>query len=72
MLSTIMYGQARHVMLGVGAVNMSMGWASAAQPLDISGPLQWNPASLATFDSKIFKFEENLNLLNNQNLVLIN
>ena len=57
MLSTIMYGQAGHVMQGVGAVNMSMGGASTAQPLDISGALQWNPASISTFDSKIFKFD---------------
>lgn len=57
MLSTLMYGQAGHVMQGVGAVNMSMGGASTAQPLDISGALQWNPASISTFDSKIFKFD---------------
>jgi len=43
MLSTLMYGQAGHVMQGLGAVNMSMGGASTAQPLDISGALQWNP-----------------------------
>lgn len=44
-------------MQGVGAVNMSMGGASTAQPLDISGALQWNPASISTFDSTIFKFD---------------
>lgn len=44
-------------MQGVGAVNMSMGGASTAQPLDISGALQWNPASISTFDSKIFKVD---------------
>ena len=57
MLSTIGFGQAGHVMQGVGAVNMSMGGASTAQPLDISGALQWNPASISTFNTKIFKFD---------------
>ena len=37
MLSALVYGQAGHVMQGVGAVNMSMGGAATAQPLDISG-----------------------------------
>ncbi len=36
-------------MQGIGAVNMSMGGASTAQPLDISGALQWNPASISGF-----------------------
>ena len=44
-------------MQGVGSVNMSMGGASTAQPLDISGALQWNPASISTFDEKILKFD---------------
>ncbi len=47
-------------MQGVGAVNMSMGGASTAQPLDISGAMQWNPAALSTFDSKILKFDVGL------------
>ena len=55
MLSVLMYGQSGHIMQGVGAVNMSMGGASTAQPLDISGALQWNPASISTFNSKILK-----------------
>ena len=56
MLSALVYGQAGHVMQGVGAVNMSMGGAATAQPLDISGALQWNPAAMSTFDSKILDF----------------
>jgi long-chain fatty acid transport protein len=44
-------------MQGVGSVNMSMGGASTAQPLDISGALQWNPATISTFDSKIINFD---------------
>ena len=51
------FAQAGHIMQGVGAVNMSMGGASTAQPLDISGALQWNPASISTFDSKILNFD---------------
>jgi long-chain fatty acid transport protein len=56
LLSVITYGQAGHIMQGVGAVNMSMGGASTAQPLDISGALQWNPAAISTFDNKIIDF----------------
>ena len=51
--SAVMYSQAGHIMQGVGAVNMSMGGASTAQPLDISGAMQWNPAALSTFNDKI-------------------
>lgn len=57
LFSTVMYSQAGHIMQGVGAVNMSMGGASTAQPLDISGALQWNPASISTFNDKILKFD---------------
>lgn len=39
-------------MQGVGAVNMSMGGAATAQPLDINGALQWNPAAISVFDGK--------------------
>lgn len=56
----MMYSQAGHIMQGVGAVNMSMGGASTAQPLDISGAMQWNPATLSVFDSKIIKLDVGL------------
>lgn len=56
-ISTVAFSQAGHIMQGVGAVNMSMGGASTAQPLDISGALQWNPASISAFDDKIIKFD---------------
>ncbi|MCK5401359.1 MAG: outer membrane protein transport protein [Flavobacteriaceae bacterium] len=55
--SFAVFAQAGHIMQGVGSVNMSMGGASTAQPLDISGALQWNPASISTFDEKILKFD---------------
>ncbi len=57
LFSTVAFSQAGHIMQGVGSVNMSMGGASTAQPLDISGALQWNPASISTFDSNILKFD---------------
>ncbi|PTM06352.1 MAG: hydrocarbon degradation protein, partial [Bacteroidetes bacterium] len=60
LFSTVAIAQTGHIMQGVGAVNMSMGGASTAQPLDISGTLQWNPAALSTFDSKIFKLDVGL------------
>jgi len=43
-------------MQGVGAVNMSMGGAATAMPLDISGAMQWNPATLSAFSGKILDF----------------
>jgi long-chain fatty acid transport protein len=57
LFTTAIFAQAGHIMQGVGAVNMSMGGASTAQPIDISGALQWNPASISTFDSKIMNFD---------------
>jgi long-subunit fatty acid transport protein len=44
-------------MQGVGAVNMSMGGAATAQPLDISGAIHWNPATVSTFDGNIIKLD---------------
>ena len=49
--------QSGHIMQGVGSVNMSMGGAATAQPLDISGALQWNPATISTFDENILKLD---------------
>lgn len=56
-VSSFLYAQTGHIMQGVGASNMSMGGASTAQPLEISGALQWNPAAISVFDSKIIKFD---------------
>ena len=58
--TTTLFSQAGHIMQGVGAVNMSMGGAATAQPLDISGALQWNPAAISVFDDKIIKFDMGL------------
>lgn len=57
LFSTFVFSQAGHIMQGVGAFNMSMGGASTAQPLDISGALQWNPASITAFEGKTVKFD---------------
>ncbi len=51
------FSQAGHIMQGVGSVNMSMGGAATAQPLDVSGAIQWNPASLSVYDGKIINFD---------------
>jgi len=57
LFSTFAFSQAGHIMQGVGSVNMSMGGASTAQPLDISGALQWNPAAISVFDENILKLD---------------
>ncbi len=57
LLTTATFAQAGHIMQGVGSVNMSMGGAATAQPLDISGALQWNPAAISVFDSKVINFD---------------
>ena len=51
------FSQTGHLMQGVGAVNMSMGGAATAQPLDISGAMQWNPATLSVFDGSKLKLD---------------
>jgi len=58
--SISIFAQAGHIMQGVGAVNMSMGGAATAQPLDISGAMQWNPATLSAFNSKTLKLDVGL------------
>jgi len=52
LIGLISFAQSGHVMQGIGAVNMSMGGAATAQPLDINGAIQWNPAALSVFDGK--------------------
>lgn len=59
-IATSVFGQAGHVMQGLGSVNMSMGGAATAQPLDISGSLQWNPASITAFDENVIKLDMGL------------
>lgn len=60
LFATAAFSQAGHIMQGVGAVNMSMGGAATAQPLDISGALHWNPAAISVFDDKIIKLDVGL------------
>ena len=60
LMGTTLFSQAGHIMQGIGAVNMSMGGAATAQPLDINGPLHWNPAGIAVFDSTILSVNAGL------------
>jgi len=60
LFTTATFAQAGHLMAGVGSVNSSMGGAATAQPIDISGAMQWNPAALSTFDSKILNIDVGL------------
>ena len=57
LFASTLFAQTGHIMQGVGDVNMYMGGAATAQPLDISGAMQWNPAALSTFDQKLIKFD---------------
>jgi long-chain fatty acid transport protein len=59
-LPFILFAQAGHIMQGIGAVNMSMGGAATAQPTDINGALQWNPAAISAFDKKILSINAGL------------
>lgn len=36
---------------------MSMGGASTAQPLDINGALNWNPAAISAFEGRIITLD---------------
>ena len=57
LFTSVAIAQTGHLMQGVGAVNMSMGGAATAQPLDISGAMHWNPATLSAFDGTILKLD---------------
>ncbi len=59
-LPVILFSQAGHIMQGIGATNMSMGGAATAQPIDINGALQWNPAAISAFDSKVISVNAGL------------
>ncbi len=58
--TTATFAQAGHLMAGVGSINTSMGGAATGQPIDISGAMQWNPASISSFDSKIINLDVGL------------
>jgi len=55
--STYLFGQAGHLMVGVGSINSSMGGAATGQPLDISGAIYWNSAGISAFDQKILNLD---------------
>ncbi len=58
--STLLLAQTGHILQGIGSANMAMGGAATAQPLDISGAIHWNPASISAFDENILKFDAGL------------
>jgi len=60
LLPFLLLAQAGHIMQGIGATNMSMGGAATAQPIDINGALQWNPAAISAFDKKILSVNTGL------------
>jgi long-chain fatty acid transport protein len=60
LMSSALIAQAGHIMQGIGSVNMSMGGAATAQPLDINGPLHWNPAGISVFDQNILSLNVGL------------
>ena len=51
------FSQAGHIMQGVSTVNMSMGGAATAQPIDISGAIHWNPATISSFNENSMRFD---------------
>ncbi len=59
-ISLLTYGQTGHLMGGIGSVNTSMGGAATGQPLDISGTIQWNPASISGFDQTVLNIDMGL------------
>jgi long-chain fatty acid transport protein len=61
---TNFFAQSGHLMQGVGAVNMSMGGASTAQPIDISGALKWNPAAISAFEGSTISLNIGLFMAN--------
>ena len=50
--SSFLLAQTGNLMQGASAFNLSMGGASTGQPLDITGALQWNPATASAFRQK--------------------
>jgi long-subunit fatty acid transport protein len=56
-------GQTGHVVHGVGAVNQSMAGAGTAMPLDATGALFWNPASITDLKSSEVDVNADVGLL---------
>jgi len=57
------HGQTGHVVHGVGAINQSMAGAGTAMPLDATGALFWNPASITDLRSSEVDINADLGLL---------
>lgn len=48
------HAQAGLALSGVGAVNRSFGGTAVAAPIDVTGALRWNPATISAFDRNQF------------------
>jgi len=55
LLPVILFAQAGHIMQGIGAVNMSMGGAATAQPLDIMALYNGTPPAYRHLIKKYFR-----------------
>src|SRR5215467_15549710 len=60
------FGQTGHVVHGVGAINQSMAGAGTALPLDATGALFWNPASIVDLKSSEVDVNVDLALLHGE------
>src|SRR5262249_50319003 len=58
--------QTGHVVHGVGAINQSMAGAGTALPLDATGGLFWNPASILDLKASAVDVNADLALLNGE------
>jgi len=61
-----LYGQTGHVAHGVGAINQSMAGAGTAMPLDATGALFWNPASITDLKSSELDINADLALIDSE------
>jgi long-chain fatty acid transport protein len=61
-----LYGQTGHVAHGVGAINQSMAGAGTAMPLDATGALFWNPASITALKSSEIDINGDLALVDSE------
>lgn len=57
LFASSLMAQTGHVLQGIGAKNLSMGGAATGNPIDISGAIYWNPASLTSFEGNQLKID---------------
>ena len=57
LFASSLMAQTGHILQGIGAKNLSMGGAATGNPIDISGAIHWNPASLTAFEGNQLKID---------------